>query len=675
MEENMTTNWKSWKLRPPWLAVVICFNAGLLVTIVVLTVLSSNNNGIATVQYASVTSFSDLSWTNLKDSQFRWTFVPTVVFTLFSLAYTTIVSANAERQPFVDLSKGKEKAKDAQRTILLDYPTVPILWDWFNAFRNSHLHLGFSMFFRLLASLALAPLASSLFRVDISQQQSPIVLNYPGAFNLSLFTERTDMQPSIDVSSAIHGYGAATPSWMTEKYALESFSPLQNVSTGNITLDTLVYYVEPQCIMVDRSQLNETYTPSSTPGSGEILVDYSDRNCSVLNQGTDITQSTSIIAITMYQVCHFFSEDMIGTLSGIISSSGAGDLENLTVISCQPLYNNSSATVTISLSPGQAGNVIAVTTHNSQPIGDLPQFRTLQSSVQKYTAFDASNMFSSDAFGKAVYYAAKRQSPATKLDPEAMLNATAALYTTMFANLASTQLTQLLDSPRTVNGTLSLAVTRLYVVLPAGCAMAGLLGSMLTSLVWLSVYSLVKKSILGGEPVGLLGRAAVLYHSEVTGWVEQYFAEEIREKDAKFGWFKKKFWKQPDKDEVVDFVKKHYNVKQSKCWFGASPKTGLKGIVVENLKPRDNMNRDTPVQRSPLGESVSVSSAEARNSDGQASGEQHANDGDNPERRESAEANADDRDRRQSTETNANPEEDVGVTEDGSEERSTPERE
>lgn len=615
---NKARDW-SWKLHPVWMVFVLCFDLGLLATIVVLTILSSKNNGIATVRYASITSLADLSWTNLEHTQFRWTTLPTWVFSLFSITYGTIVSTTAGRQPFVELNREQNKAKNAKLTILLDYPDIPIFYNWFIAFRNCHVHLGFGMLFEFLASLALVPLASSMFKTSASQRTSLVVLNYPGAFNVSLLTARTDLQPSIDVSSAIQGHGAAPPQWMTEQYGLEAFSSLPNKNIGNVTVDTFVYSVDPQCRKIDQAELDVNFTVSNTPDAGQLLFGYSDRNCSVINQGTTLSNYTGIAAITMFQICNSFSDDRIGTFSGIVDFSNPDGLDNLTVISCQPSYKNSSASVTVALGSDQAANVLSVIINNTQPIGDLPEWRALHSSLFRYTTFDPSNTFISDAFGKAVYNTAKRLSPAAELDPDAMLNATASLYTTLFANLASTQMIQPLNAPRTANATLSVPVTRLYVVVPVACAMAGLLSCMLMSSLWLLIYSLWTKNIKG-QPVGLLGRAAVLYHSNVTDWVEGFFATHHGQ------------------GKVVDFVKENYNVKDSRCWFGKNPTTGEEGIVLENLDEKGTgqykTKQDLSVQRSRSAEKVSRSGVEVSENGHRQSGERSPEDGDAPERAE-----------------------------------------
>ncbi|KAH8594242.1 hypothetical protein B0O99DRAFT_652834 [Bisporella sp. PMI_857] len=111
------TGWLSWALRLPALGTFLVLD------IIILAVLIALNS--------EVTTFG-INW-NLG---LLWTTLPTLVFRLTSMYWDWIASAMSDWQPYVELSKNG--GSRAQRSILLDYRSTPLLWRWFQAFTNAH---------------------------------------------------------------------------------------------------------------------------------------------------------------------------------------------------------------------------------------------------------------------------------------------------------------------------------------------------------------------------------------------------------------------------------------------------------------------------------------------------------------------------------------------------------
>ena len=121
-------------------------------------------------------------------------------------------------------------------------------------------------------------------------------------------------------------------------------------------------------------------------------------------------------------------------------------------------------------------------------------------------------------------YAAKLSGGFT-LSPETVSNATQAVYQTMFAALTETQLMATRPTAQSLNGTRLVTTTRLYIVVPVAGALISLLALMLICSVLLFFQAYTISSVLKEDPVGLLGRAGVLFQSDVLSFIEKFCQE------------------------------------------------------------------------------------------------------------------------------------------------------
>lgn len=180
---------------------------------------------------------------------------------IWNLGYFAMVAASLERQPYVELYGGKDdhgkSAKNAELTILLDYPSMSIFYSWYIAFGNRHFLLGLAIILQVLSSVIIVPLASNLFRARASQKTSTLEVNYPRALGTFRLTDPYRdsflgpvLQPAIEISGAVNTYQASPVAWTTSQYAIEQFLAAHPIQSEVVDADTLVYFAKPNCRII-----------------------------------------------------------------------------------------------------------------------------------------------------------------------------------------------------------------------------------------------------------------------------------------------------------------------------------------------------------------------------------------------------------------------------------------
>ncbi|KAI9667842.1 MAG: hypothetical protein M1821_000661 [Bathelium mastoideum] len=546
-------NWRPWELKRWWISVIFVIKIGLLITIIVLSVLSAKHNGFRRVSVHSFGNFLDVP----VDSHILWGALPSFLISPLGLAFAGIIKAAADRQP---------------QTILLDYATYPSIFNWAFALSKQHFHISAGISTQLLASLLLAPLMSNLFQQNPTQTQSSIKLRAFNGLNISALTEATDLQPAFDISSAINVYKAAPPVWMTPNSSFEPFYPNEGSVSGNVTFPTFAYFVDTDCESIARAELNPTYGGSDVQGTGTNVISFMDRNCSISDLQWPVTSEKRIYSRTWWQSCGDSQDpqDRIGVFTGAYSPTSADSLDNLTIISCWPKYWNRSVALTMAFEDGGPGQLGDVTLQNTSRIQST-SLRTLHSYLPEYGLSSPSSDLDSDSFGNVVHAYAQRLAPESNIDNDAYLNSTGVMYSTLFAALVTTQLIEPLQPPLVGTGTLATTVTRLYVVLPIAYSLITLLAVMTVCTVVIFVYVERTNSILQEEPQGLLGRAMVLLQGDVMEFVER-----VRERH-------------PTERKLLEYVKKHYTVRSSKCWYEGELGPSWGSIRLTDLEEDSNL--------------------------------------------------------------------------------------
>lgn len=550
-QEQISPGWVSWKLKWWSLAIVGLVNIGFICALAVLAAESQKSDWIASVSVVPIASFSDVSFASLGSSQLRWTLVPAVIIALYLLVYNGIVAAVAFRQPFVELRRASKTRKNMASTLMLDYSSYPLWYVWTIAMNNGHVLLGFLMLLQLLASIFLISLTANVFVANASRSNFQMTLSFPREFSTDLFDSRTDLQPALDLASAIHLHGARPPPWMNTNYAFERFEPMDQEMTGNFTGQTFALSSVLDCRIIDQSAYTLLVEEEELEGRRSLTIDFVDMDCNI-SSSFAITSATSNYALTRHHQCRGQSYDRIALYTGVYSDDSPGNLGNLIVVSCTPTYWNSTFSLTVSMdAPGNEGPNLVSAVEESRAEIDLLVWSQIHRLLEFYQYYDPSSTFLADIFGKSVYKYALGLNPDAILVSRDVEEAMIMIYQTMFAGLALTALMQLRIPAATAPGQASVTVTRLYLDQTVVWVLVAILSAMLVGISGSGAVVWTTKSILREEPKGLLCYARLLRGSDVMSVVEEF---DQRHSEV---------------DDMRDYMKAHYHtyITGTSCYY------------------------------------------------------------------------------------------------------------
>ena len=543
----MARDWKSITLSRTVLTLALMIEAGFIAGVIATAALTKKRNGFVVVSEEPIDTVRDIHIS----SSVLWRALPVFILTLFNILYVAIVCSAAQRQPFVGLKTTKRRPghSNAKKTLLLDYPSIPIFYSWAVAFGNGHFHLFGAMLVQLLASIALTPLTSNLFTPGSIQQPSDVELRTSTILNLSLTSTNTDIQTALGLSSAIWSYGAAPPVWMTTNFSLEALLP-EDIVIGDVSLQTSAYTAVPQCRLVPSTEINGSYEANSAAGS--YLFTFADRGCEIKDvDAFAIISTEDVYSYTWFQSCSDsrHAQDRIGIFSGVYDAASKDRLSNIVVVSCFPTYWNASADSTISFDAGGAKRMDEPVTYNRKEIPPGSQaFRYLHSKLPLARTQDSSGSLVGDSFGRIVYTYAQKLSQSDQPDGSALWNATEIVYTTFWA-VAMNQLMQAPVQPQTKHASLLKNVTKLHADSKIAWALGVLLMLMLLNTLVILIHAELTHSILQEEPKSLLRLAMLLSRSDV-----MLFADDF--KSHHLGTL-----------EPGAYVEKYYTTKEAECWY------------------------------------------------------------------------------------------------------------
>jgi hypothetical protein len=536
-------SYRPFSLKWPWLFALGIVELGVIGSLAGLAIYSDRHDGIANINAASVSSFSDFSLTWSWAYGLLWTTVPTFLVKLFELMWTSVVEATAKRQPYVDLCCSTPvEAKNARQTILLDYGTHIPLVRWIVAFRNKHMLVCVSVMLSLAVSLFLVPLTAQLLSAQASISTSAVSIAATGQFIDAYSGARNpSLRPAIDLAIAIRAYGATAPAWTTPDYAFVPFSILgadglpAGVSGNLTTANATAYKGTLDCVSISDYNANLVGVEH---GDWELELNATDRGCPISFQTTvtdfaNESTSPSYLLGQSWSVpsCPGSASRRIGLVAGQWSSSTTR-LNNMSYVSCIPRYSQESGSLTVALSgntndTSMKPRFIDFHSHQSRELSTAKAI-LFEDTLVTYNVFDPSAGILGDDWGTAVLETTLTRSPpdagvSAQLEPGAIVQATADVFATIFASAISLYYLQPLDTGPTGSdgqqqqqqaATLTVPVIRLYVIGPVAWTLAGLTGAMLACHVALGLYAWRRESVLREEPQGLLGAATLLRGSE-----------------------------------------------------------------------------------------------------------------------------------------------------------------
>lgn len=374
-----------------------------------------------------------------------------------------------------------------------------------------------------------------------SELNSTVALDPPTLFNSSGLTSRSNLQPAIDLANAVRVYGANPPPWMTTEYAFEPFSKKDQVPLGNVTSETSAYSSYVDC---------QTFPANDTASydADFVTLKMNDRGCQIV-QPFPVQNNHQTYIRSWSTLCSGSEYGRVGFYAAVYSATSPLKVANLSILSCVPSYWNTTCALTVSVQSKTPQQIISFTPREDSTSFQPAFYTASERIVGDYTSFDPSNTFETNALGFSVYNYAKTKDSTSPMQPEIIKNAAEELWTTLYAGLATTQLFNPAQSPRTAQGILSAPVTRLYVITPVAYAVVGVLVAILLCNICLFVYAERHPSILREEPIGLLGNAELLYWSDVGRFVEEFRKNHETEKN------------------IRDCVKDDFTMKELKCWW------------------------------------------------------------------------------------------------------------
>lgn len=564
--KRISGEWKSWSVRKLWTISFLVLNIAILVVILTLERISATKNGIVEVREPTPPLSSNVFVSKLISSVgLLWTALPSFIMALNRLAWDSIISAAAERQPYVELRKPRDNASNAQRSIMLDYRSYAPLYCWAVALKYGHWVLGCGMALNLILSIFLVPITAYLFITSPASIQRGLPIDMATTFNVSLLTPETDIQPAISAASALWIHGATPPPWITTEYAFEPFSGFEG-AMGNITITTAGYSGHLDC------ELKTGPEASISQSGGRLYIDVNDRGCKVPTLILPIGNRSSIETVPGMIYARTWStgdcprksrKTRIGLLAGGMRSASPENVAwNVSVISCVPSFWKTNGVLTVALYPPPANPQFAFAPEASNTTELDPfAYQILDSTLPNYQVFDPTAGFETDSFGRTVFEYAQKKNPSSPMDTPVLIGCMENIFTTMVAFLTGTTLFQPLTEPRPATAVLSTTKTKLFIFAPVAYTVVVVLIFVVVCNVSLILHVEWYPSCLSEEPSGLLRLAGLLGESNIPDFVAQ-----LKERH-------------PEVRDTQGFVRRRYTWKNSRCYYNDNSEK----IVVEGL--------------------------------------------------------------------------------------------
>lgn len=546
--------WRPIMIRTPSLAIVLFFDVGLMVAILILDIISIKNSGFATVQDQASIPINLPLIGSLWRQALLWTVLPNLIFQLYNSVWSSIVSGLMNRQPYVELKSGEARA---ERSIMLDYRTNFSFMVGYKAIRNCHFVTGVSALLGLALSFAVVPLTSHLFETASVILNSTVPATFIQFYNDSAITAFTDLRSVFDIVSATRIYGGFPLVWTDAQYAYQAFSAPAAISStansiGNLTISTIAYSAYLSCEIID-SAIYEFQ-------NGVLTLSYVDRGCDVSSSSTPVRNGIEFYINTWpTETCSPESGfSRFGALAGQYSpADNETYLSNKSVISCIPTYWTTTGELTVTTNGPPTTPMIKsfLNTSASVRIDRGTAWTQFETMLHEYVTSTPTSLSYETDIGRLIFtYATRQLSSASPPDANTLVASASAIFTTVFAVLANTILfepisgTTFIDiNGSTIDSSISAIFsstqTRLLVVSPIAYAIIGVLFLIALCIVTAAVYTERHHSILHEEPVGLLSYAAILKGSDVNKLVDEIILKGEKEEVKSPRWKLKWLWK------------------------------------------------------------------------------------------------------------------------------------
>lgn len=513
-------DWRSWKVKIPYTSAVAAVGALLLTIIAALAFLSQRHDGFVTVSGQDQASIGSSSRNQLLDQALLWTSLPSVVITIYNLAWYWMASATIDRQPFVEL--GRTRPVAASKSLALDYRTLLPGIDFMTAVRNGHFLVSGLIATGIVMSFMSAATAHLVVLKSVAHGQAITVI-VETAFNASLLDSNTTTRDVLEQVAAIRLHGARFPPWTDGQYAFPSLSLPDVDRATNMTVKTTAFAAYLDCKIIDPSAYVATLTDGSDDvGHGRRLsVVAMDRDCSV--NATDLVFRSFETYITPYQesFCNNDDSHRFGLLSYKYTPASVPALSNLSMISCIPEYWMLSGALNLAIQKDRSHTIESFVSDNTQSQRYKSYFGFTYEDMLTLTYLTQGTLCTTE-FGFLVYEEAQKRNPADSLEVHALLDSLTEFYTTTFAIVGSTKLYDPSTGPNmTTTAEVLQSVQRLFVYKPVALILSTVLFCSVICAIGVLWYSATHRSILCEEPYGLISYAQILMGSNVDDVLQQ----------------------------------------------------------------------------------------------------------------------------------------------------------
>ncbi|ORY12582.1 hypothetical protein BCR34DRAFT_600473 [Clohesyomyces aquaticus] len=520
--------WKPWQTQWPYLSLLLITVIAFIIAIAILQVISKRHSGFAgssnppafLVRHPRIRK---AIW----DQGILYTALPAFIMTVYRTMWDSSVMATADRQPYIDLARPQGAHPNC--TILLDYKSEPLLSRWVLGFRNGHYILAACLLSSLVLSFAIIPLTSFLFIMDLALIDSTFPLSFDSAYNAtSMFQfprlETPDIRLALDAAAGFHLQNSSVPPWTDGTYAFPKLTPLTEISNNDATLTTFANGAQAACVVIPENEYQRTvHGPPETGTEAYIIeVTATDRGCpisSFLGVRADIWSPTTALSSWYTPSCSFYAGYTRLSLLAASYDRASQSIQNISLISCQNSYFNTSGTLTVrSNSHSTATSILAFAPDNGTRTEDqetfMPLRRFFEMQLNTFECINTDAIISGNEFVQYVFRLSSQLNPESPLDSSSLANATQILFQTTHAIFAATNLFQHLREPVISNGTNVVAEQRLFIVDPVSYIILTVL-SCTAILNILLFFHARQVSILKEEPYGLLSAGGVLYKSDI----------------------------------------------------------------------------------------------------------------------------------------------------------------
>jgi hypothetical protein len=500
--------WRSGKLHGATLAALALVEIGILLTLAVLHSISDKNKGFTSINQKVVISASagghnlNFIW----NIGFLWTSLPTLLMTLFGLAWAAVVDSLADEAPMTELRHAG--GSPIKKTILLDYRRYLTFTRWYQAFKNCNIFLGLCMLFTTINSIVLIPLAARLF-VAV-----PVALDKPGTFvlqtsyNTSADIALVDYAPIFATVTAVQLHGGTWPTYTDGSYAYPTFIVPTTANLTQSSLNVTGYGADLDCVQVTVYNISRL---DDTSGSATISVSATDRGCDISFKGGVGSGSKTFLKTESTLDCpQDAGSSRVSYFVGSYAPSASYLLDDLSVVSCKPSYHQTPGVLTAppSLNP--------LSFHSQDQFSDA---RIVNWRGYEQGLLSLSNIGNADspdftsAFGELILGIARQRNPNSSLSPDVLIASTAEAFSSAFAVFAREHLFNALATDENISGILTVSETRLTVVTWSAFTSIAILAALIILTIFMIFYVAKHEPVFPEEPRGIASYASLLYGS------------------------------------------------------------------------------------------------------------------------------------------------------------------